>query len=480
MNDFITSSLLIDFYELTMANNYLNENIGNKIVYFDMFFRKVPDNAGFSIFAGLGTLINFLENIKFTDEDIEYLRTLKIFNEKFLQYLKNFKFSCDIFSVPEGTVIFPFEPILIVRGPIIQAQLIETLILIIINHQSLITTKASRLVRAARGREVIEFGARRALGPDSSIYGSRASYIGGCSATSNTLAAKTFNIPLSGTMAHSFIQLFDSELDAFRSYAKTYPQQCMLLVDTYNTLHSGIPNAIKIFNEEIVSRGFRPLGIRIDSGDITFLTKKARFILDNAGFKDCKICVSNSLDEYIIRDMLIQGAKIDYFGVGEKLITSASSPIFGGVYKLCAIDNKDNIIPKIKISENISKITIPGFKALWRLFDHDSNKALADIITLHNENISEYSPYEIFDPEHTWKRKTIAKFKAKRLLVPIFIKGNKCYNVPSVRDIREYCKNQVSTLWDEVIRFENPHKYYVDLSKNLWSLRNELISKNKF
>lgn len=471
-------TMLTDFYELTMANGYIKNGFQDRTAYFDMFFRKIPDDGGFAIMAGVEQLIQYLQNLSFDEEDIAYLKSKNIFEDAFLDYLKNFQFTCDVWAVPEGTPIFPNEPIIIVRGPVIQAQLIETMILLTINHQSLIATKANRIVRAAKGRAVMEFGSRRAQGSNGAIYGARASYIGGCIGTACTLADRDFKIPASGTMAHSWIQMFPTEIDAFRAYAQTYPDNCTLLVDTYNVLKSGIPNAIRIFNEEIIPKGFRPKGIRIDSGDITYLSKEARKMLDYAGFSDCKIVASNSLDENIIRDLFIQGAKIDAFGVGERLITSKSDPVFGGVYKLAAVQEEDgNIAPRIKLSENVGKITNPGFKQVWRLFDKSSNKAIADVITLHEEKIDETKPYELFDPDHTWKRKTVSNFYARRLLMPIFEKGHCVYDSPDLETIRNYCKDQINTLWEEVIRFENPHEYYVDLSQKLWDIKDQLLKQ---
>ncbi len=473
----INFTMLTDFYELTMANGYLQNGFKDKIAYFDMFFRKVPDGGGFAIMAGVEQLIEYLENLKFDDKDIEYLRSKNIFCEEFLEYLRDFKFSCDVWAVPEGTPIFPNEPVVTVRGPVIQAQFIETMVLLTINHQSLIATKANRIVRAAQGRGVMEFGTRRAQGYEGAIYGARAAYIGGCIGTACTIADRDFEIPALGTMAHSWIQMFPSELDAFRAYAEAYPDNCTLLVDTYNVLKSGVPNAIKVFNEVIVPKGFRPKGIRIDSGDITYLSKEARKMLDEAGFPDCKIVASNSLDEYIIRDILIQGAKVDLFGVGERLITSKSEPVFGGVYKLVAIEEDGKIVPKIKISENVAKITNPGFKELWRLFDRKTGKAIADVLTLRDEVIDDNKPYEIFDPEHTWKRKTVTDFYAKRLQVKIFDKGACVYKSPKLKEIRDYCSEQIDNLWDEVKRFENPHVYYVDLSTDLWEMKQQLLKQ---
>ncbi len=474
-------TMLMDFYELTMANGYLKSGLGDTIVYFDMFFRRNPDNGGFAIMAGLQQLVDYIKNIKFTDEDINYIRGKGIFDEDFINYLKDFRFSCDIWAVPEGTPIFPEEPIVTVRGPIIQAQLIETMVLLCINHQSLIATKANRIVRAAQGRTVLEFGSRRAQGADSAIFGARAAYIGGCLGTACTIADKDFSVPASGTMAHSWVQLFESELDAFKAYAKKYPENCTLLVDTYNVLKSGVPNAIRTFDEILKPLGCKPVGIRIDSGDITYLSKKARKMLDEAGYKECKICASNSLDEYIIREMILQGAQVDAFGVGERLITAASEPVFGGVYKLSAVEKSDGtIVPKIKLSENISKITNPGVKKVWRLFDRENDKAIADVITLKDEVIDDSKDYEIFDPKYTWKRKVISNFKAVSLQTQIFRNGQLCYNLPSLNDIRKFCKNNIEHLWEEVCRFENPHNYYVDLSEKLWVQKNKLISQNKW
>ena len=471
-------SMLMDFYELTMANGYLNSGLREKVAYFDMFFRRVPDKGGFAIMAGVQQLIEYLKSLKFCDDDIIYLKRKGIFDDDFLEYLKNFKFTCDVWAIPEGTPIFPGEPIVIVRGPIIQAQLIETMILLSINHQTLIATKANRIVTAAQGRDVLEFGSRRAQVPDAAVLGARAAYIGGCTGTACTMTDVDYQVPVVGTMAHSWVQMFDSELEAFKAYANQYPDNCMLLVDTYNVIKSGVPNAIKTFNEVLLPKGCRPAGIRIDSGDITYLSSKARKMLDEAGYKDCKICASNSLDEYIIRDMIMQGAKVDSFGVGERIITSSSEPVFGGVYKLVGVqDESGSIIPKIKLSENVTKITTPCFKKLWRLFDKESNKALADVITLFDEFIDDSKPYEIFDPEHTWKRKNLDNFKALLLLVKIFDKGRCCYESPNISEIRNYCKKQVDTLWAEVKRFENPHNYYVDLSKNLWDIKDRLIIK---
>ena len=470
-------TMLTDFYEITMANGYFKNNFKDTIAYFDMFYRKVPDGGGFVIAAGLEQLVDYLSNLTFDSEDIEYLRS-KGFGEDFLDYLANFKFVCDVWAVPEGTPVFPGEPIVKVKGPVIQAQFIETMILLCINHQSLIATKANRICRAAGDKTVMEFGSRRAQGADGAIYGARAAYIGGVVGTACTISDEMFGVPALGTMAHSWVQLFDSELEAFTAYAKEYPDSCTLLVDTYNTLKSGIPNAIKVFDEVLKPLGKRPKGIRIDSGDIAYLSRKARKMLDEAGYPDCSIVASNSLDEYIIRDMLMQGAKVDSFGVGERLITSSSSPMLGGVYKLCGIQKDGKVIPKIKLSENVAKITTPGNKRVYRLYDNETGKAAADLITLADEFVDDSQPYELFDPDFTWKRKTITDFTARELLEPVFDKGNCVFKRKTAKEIREYCKQQVETLWDEVTRFENPHNYYVDLSQPLWDLKHDLLRKN--
>ncbi len=475
---FMNLTLLTDFYEFTMANGFLKEGIGGRIAYFDMFFRRVPDNGGFAIIAGIEQVIEYIKELKFTDEDISYLRSKNLFCDEFLKYLKEFKFCCDVWAIPEGTPIFPHEPILTVRGPACQAQFLETMILLTVNHQSLIATKTNRIVRAAQGRAVMEFGSRRAQGYSGAILGARAAYIGGAAGTACTISDKLYGVPAMGTMAHSWIQMFDSEYEAFKAYAKTYPHNTTLLVDTYNVLKSGVPNAIRVFDEVLKPIGARPVGIRIDSGDITYLSKKCREMLDEAGYEDCKIVASNSLDEHIIRDMLIQGAKVDLFGVGERLITSSSAPVFGGVYKLVAIEEKDGkVMPKIKISENVAKITTPGFKQVYRLYSKETNRAIADVITLFGEVIDNSKPYEIFNPQHTWKRKRITDFYARPLLKQIFRNGECMYNNPDINILREYCSMEVESLWEEVKRFENPHEYYVDLSEDLWKMKNELLSE---
>ena len=474
-------TMLMDLYELTMANGIMDSEYNDTVTYFDMFFRRIPDEGGYAIMAGIKQLIEYLDNLHFDDSDIEYLKSLNLFSEQFIDYLRTFRFTCDVWAVPEGTPIFPQEPILTVRGPVMQAMMVETMILLTINHQSLIATKANRIVRAAQGRPVMEFGARRAQGADAAYYGARAAIIGGCAGTSDIKTAKDFGVKASGTMAHSWVQLFKDEYTAFRAYAEKYPDSCLLLVDTYNVLKSGIPNAIRVFDEVLKPLGKRPLGIRIDSGDITYLSKKVRKMLDDAGYPDCKICVSNSLDEYLIRDMIFQGACVDSFGVGERLITASSEAVFGGVYKLAAVEKPDGeVIPKIKVSENTAKITLPGIKIPWRLFDRETGKAIADVITLNDEKIVSGEPYEIFDPIHTWKRKTVTDFIAVKLQKQIFKSGKCVYESPDVSEIAAYRAEQVESLWDEVKRFEKPHTYYVDLSHKLWELRNELLNKATF
>lgn len=470
-------AMLCDFYELTMSNGYLKNGFYKKNVYFDVFFRKVPDNGGFAIAAGLEQVIDYINNIHFDDDDIEYLKSKKIFDEQFLHYLRSFKFSGDIYAVPEGTVIFPNEPILTVCAPAIEAQMIETYVLLALNHQTLIATKANRIVRAAQGRTVLEFGSRRAHGASGAIEGARAAYIGGCKGTACTITDELYGVPAGGTMAHSWVQMFDSEYDAFKTYCELYPDNPTLLVDTYNTLKSGIPNAIKVFKEVLVPMGKTEFSIRLDSGDISYLSKKARKMLDEAGLKNCKITVSNSLDEYLIRDLMMQGAQIDTFGVGERLITSASSPVFGGVYKLVAVESEDGeIVPKIKVSENTTKITNPHFKKVYRYYDNESGKAIADELCVYDEVVNDSLPRTIFDPNATWKTKTITDYTAKELLVPIFKNGKCVYNSPSISEIADYCRKQTDSLWDEVKRFENPHSYYVDLSKKLYEIKGMLLN----
>ena len=471
-------TMLFDYYEMTMMNGYFENGLEKRIGYFDMFFRRVPDDGGFAIMAGLEQVIDYIENLVFLPEDIAYLREKKIFSEDFLRYLENFKFSCDVWAMPEGSVIFPNEPILVVRGPVMEAQLLETMILLTINHQSLIATKANRIVRAAMGRPVAEFGARRAHSYSAAIYGARAAYIGGVSSTSCALTDQQFGVPASGTMAHSWVQMFPTEYEAFEAYARVYPESCVLLIDTYDVLGSGLPNAIRCFKDVILPTGNRPAGIRIDSGDVAYLTKKARAMLDEAGFPDCKIIISNSLDEFLIHDILNQGAEIDAFGVGERLITSRSEPVFGGVYKLVAVEDEDGTIqPRIKLSENVTKITNPGFKKVWRLYGEDG-EAFADVLTLAGEVIDPTKgPYTIFHPEYTWKSKKIENFTVREMLVPIYEKGKLVYERPTVQEIRKYAEKELSLLWNEVKRLKNPHVFYVDLSQKLWEMKEGLLKE---
>ena len=471
-------TLMCDFYELTMANGYFQSDIKDQICYFDVFFRTIPDGGGFAIAAGLEQVLEYIKNIHFTDDEIAYLRSKKCFSEEFLEYLKTFRFTGDIYSVKEGTVIFPKEPIMIVRGNAIEAQFLETFVLSALNHNSLIATKANRIVRASNKHAISEFGARRAHGPLAATYGARAAYIGGCVGTSNVLTDYLFNVPVTGTMAHSWVQMFETEYLAFKKYCEVYPDDVVLLVDTFDILRSGVPNAIKAFNEVLKPLGKRPKGIRIDSGDIAYYSRKAREMLDKAGYEDCKIVASNSLDEYIIRDLFFQDAKVDSFGVGERLITSKNSPVFDGVYKLAAVEKNNIIIPKIKISENVEKITNPHFKKVYRLISNDTNKAIADLITVYDEKVPE-GPIEIFDPEVTWKRQMVDNYHVQELLVQVVKDGEVIYETPSMKDIQEYCKSQVKELWDEVKRFENPHNYYVDLSQKLWDIKDDLLKKGK-
>lgn len=473
-----TLALLCDYYEITMGRGYFHSPLRDKIAYFDVFFRRVPDGGGYAIAAGLEQIVEYIEKLHFSDDDIAYLRTKKVFDEEFLEYLKSFRFTGDIWAVPEGTVIFPGEPIITVRAPIIQAQLVETYILLTINHQSLIATKASRMVRAAKGRPISEFGSRRAHGEQAAVMGARAAYIGGCSGTACALSDKLFGVPAGGTMAHSWIQMFDSEYEAFATYIRLYPDKPTLLIDTYSVLQSGLPNAIKAFKEVLWPLGKKACAIRIDSGDITYLTKKVRAILDENGLEDCQIVISNSLDEYLIEELLHQGACIDAFGIGERLITSRSEPVFGGVYKLAASEGADGVIvPKIKVSENIEKITNPHFKKLYRIYSGETGKAEADLLTIYDETVDESEPLELFDPQNTWKRKTMENFKVRPLLEKIIENGKRAKQLPKLQDIRSYCKAEIDSMWDEVLRFENPHNYYVDLSQKLWDLKHDMIRK---
>ncbi len=478
-NQPLNLSMLFDFYEMTMANGYFRQGMQERITYFDVFFRRVPDGGGFAIAAGLEQLVDYIRDLHFDEEDIAYLRSKNLFQEDFLDYLRNFQFTGDIWAVPEGTPVFPGEPLVTVRAPASQAQLIETYALLAINHQSLIATKANRVVRAAQGRTVLEFGSRRAQGVDGAVVGARAAYIGGVHGTACAISDQLYGVPAAGTMAHSWVQMFDTQYEAFKTYCEIYPTNAVLLVDTYNTLKSGVPDAIRAFNEVLRPRGITKCGIRLDSGDIAYLTKEARKLLDAAGWETCTISASNSLDEKLIRNLLLQGAKIDAFGVGERLITARSEPVFGGVYKLVAVEDEGgNITPKIKISENVAKITTPHYKKLYRFFGNDTGKAIADYLTIHDETVDDSRPLVIFDPDATWKKKEVYDFTAKELQVPVFRSGQLVYDLPSLPEIRRYCLEQVDTLWDEVKRFDNPHKYYVDLSQKLWDVKHGLLEKN--
>ena len=471
-------TMLCDFYELTMANGYLKCGYGDKYTYFDVFYRSNPDGGGYAIAAGLEQIINYINNLHFTEQDIEFLRSKGIFDEEFLAYLCNFKFEGDVWAVPEGTVIFPNEPVITVRAKAPEAQFIETYILMQFNHQSCIATKASRMVRAAEGRAISEFGSRRAQGADAAILGARAAYIGGVGATACTISDEYYHVPSTGTMAHSWVQMFPDEYTAFKNYCEIYPENATLLVDTYNVLESGIPNAIKAFKEVLVPKGIKKCAIRLDSGDITYLTTRARKMLDEAGFDYCKIVVSNSLDEHIIRDIIRQGAQVDAFGIGERLITAKSCPVFGGVYKLVAIEEDDGTVtPKIKISENPQKITNPHFKKVYRIYNNENGKAEADIVCVYDEEIDDSKPIEIFDPHYTWKRKVLENVTAVPLQERIFDKGRQVYSVPDIDESRRLCAAQLESMWKEVLRWENPHDYYVDLSEKLWNIKDTLLRK---
>ena len=479
VNEKLNLTMLCDFYELTMGQGYFSQGYADRITYFDLFFRRCPDGGGFAIAAGLEQIVQYIQELHFEPEDIEYLRGRKLFTEDFLDYLANFRFTGDIWAVPEGTPVFPKEPIITVRASAIQAQLVETYLLLCVNHQSLIATKANRVVRAAEGRTVLEFGSRRAQGADAAILGARAAYIGGCHGTACTISDQLFGVKAGGTMAHAWVQMFDSEYEAFKAYVQMYPTNATLLVDTYNTLKSGVPNAIRVFDEVLKPLGITKCGIRLDSGDLAYLTRQARKMLDEAGWTGCQISVSNSLDEYIIRDVLRQGAQIDLFGVGERLITAKSEPVFGGVYKLVAVEDSDGtVVPKIKISENVGKITNPHYKKLYRFFANDTGKAIADYLTVYDETVDDTGNLEIFDPDAIWKRKTVYNFTAKELQVPIFRNGELVYQLPTLEEIRTYCKAQVDTLWEEVRRFDNPQTYYVDLSQKLWDVKYGLLKRN--
>ena len=480
----LNMTMLCDFYELTMGNGYFKTGYKDRITHFDLYFRSVPDQGGYAIAAGLEQVIDYIQDLHFDEEDIQYLRDRKMFDEEFLDYLANFQFTGDIYAIPEGTPVFPHEPILTVRAPAIQTQLLETFLLLTINHQSLIATKANRIVRAAKGRPVLEFGSRRAQGSSGAIDGARAAFIGGCKGTACTISDQLYGVPAGGTMAHAWVQMFDTQYEAFRTYCEIYPENPVLLVDTYNTLKSGIPDAIRAFNDVLKPKGITKCGIRLDSGDMAYLTKEARRMLDEAGWTECTITVSNSLDENVIQDLLLQGAQIDAFGVGERLITARSEPVFGGVYKLVAVeDDQGNVIPKIKLSENVAKITIPQFKKVFRLFDNADGMAIGDWMCTYDEtvedNLNPDGSLTIFDPDVTWKTKTISNFTAKQIQIPIFLDGKLVYQRPTLPEIQTYCKEQMDTMWDSVKRFENPHNYYVDLSQKLWDIKYELLTHHK-
>ena len=471
----LNMTMLCDFYELTMGNGYFQTGFKDRITYFDVYFRSVPDGGGFAIAAGLEQLIEYIEDLHFDEQDIAYLRGKGIFCEEFLEYLRTFRFTGDIYAVPEGTPVFPKEPMVIVRAPAIEAQLVETFALLTVNHQSLIATKANRIARAAKGRGVMEFGSRRAQGTAAAIVGARAAYIGGCIGTACTITDELYGVPALGTMAHAWVQMFDTEYDAFKTYCELYPGNAIMLVDTYDTLRSGIPNAIRAFDEVLRPKGITKCGIRLDSGDIAYLSKKARKMLDEAGYEDCPICASNSLDEYIVRDLILQGAQVDSFGIGENLITAKSDPVFGGVYKLAAIKEDGRYIPKIKVSESIEKLTTPHLKKVWRICDNYTGKAMADYVTIFDEEVDASRGLTLFDPLQTWKQRTYENCTARCLTTPIYQEGRLVYERPGVQAIREYCKAQIDGLWEESLRFEYPHRYYVDLSQRLWDCRQELL-----
>lgn len=470
-------TLLTDFYELTMMQGYY-KNKTKDVVIFDAFYRENPCGGGYAVCAGLEQVIDYIKNLHFDEEDIAYLRTQKVFDEDFLEYLSDFRFSGDIYAIPEGTVVFPMEPLLKVIAPILEAQLVETAILTMLNHQSLIATKAARVCYAAKGDAIMEFGLRRAQGPDAGTYGARAAVIGGCAGTSNVLAAKLFHVPALGTHAHSWIMSFADELTAFRRYADLYPGNVTLLVDTYDTIHSGVPHAIQVF-EELRDAGKMPekYGIRLDSGDLAYMSKKARKMLDAAGFHDASICASSDLDEYLIESLKAQGAAIDTWGVGTNLITSKDWPAFGGVYKLAAIEKNGTFLPKIKLSENPVKITNPGNKTVYRIYDKATGKIKADLIAFADEKFSTQQPMHLFDPNATWKRTRLepGTFEIRELLVPVFLKGSCVYTSPSVIEMRSYCRKELDTLWDETRRFVNPQNVYVDLSEKLYRTKHELL-----
>ncbi len=468
-------TMMTDLYQLTMMYGYYNTNNHRRQAVFDMTFRQPNNNSAYAIFAGLEQLIEYIENLHFGEEDLDYLDSLALFDKSFLDMLRGLRFTGDIHAVPEGTVVFPNEPMIRVKAPLVEAQLIETALLNIINHQTLIATKASRVVMAAQGDSVLEFGLRRAQGPDAGIYGARAAIIGGCSATSNVMTGQLFGIPVSGTHSHSWVMSFPDELTAFRAYANAFPDACLLLVDTYNTLKSGMPNAITVF-KELRERGHEPVGIRLDSGDLAYLSKKSRIMLDDAGFPKAKIVASNDLDEGLIWDLKAQGAKIDTYGVGTALITSKGCSALGGVYKMAAEEVNGELVPKIKISENHEKITNPGYKKVARIYN-GGGKAVADLIMLEEEQIDTSKPLTIFDQLATWKRMTINNFSIKELLVPIYKSGELIYNTPPLMDIQAYARQELDTFWDEYKRLNNPHVYKVDLSQELYDMKQQLLKE---
>lgn len=471
-------TLLTDFYQLTMSNAYFIENLNEEKLIFDVFFRKNPSDGGYTIVCGIDEVVEYIQNLKFTDEDIAYLDSLGVFDSKFLEYLRDFKFTGEIYAVEEGTIMFPNEPIMRVKANSIEAQIIETTILNIMNFQSLIATKASRICQAAEGDAVMEFGLRRAQGPDAGLYGAKAAVIGGCVGTSNVLAGRLFDIPLMGTHSHSWVQRFDSEIEAFRAYADNYPDKAMFLLDTYNTLKSGLPNAIKVF-QELRDKGYEAKGVRLDSGDLEYLSKKVREQLDEAGFRDVKITASNDLDEYAIMDLKLQKAMIDVWGVGTKLITSSNHPSLGGVYKLSAIERNGEIIPKIKLSESPEKINNPGYKQVLRIFSKRNNSALADLIILDHEKVDDSKPLKVFHPTYTWKTQTFENYYVEELLKPLFIDGELARESKTVMQHREYSMKRKESFWPQYKRISNPEPFKVDLSHELWTLKNDMINELK-
>ena len=471
-------TLLMDFYELTMSNGYFINNLKDDIAVFDLFYRKNPDDAAYSIFVGLEDIINYILNLHFDDEDINYLKSLNIFNDDFLNYLRNFKFSGDLYAFKEGSIVYPNVPLVTVVAPLIDCQLLETALLATVNHETLIATKANRIVLASKGRSVSDFGARRAHNIDSALYGAKAAYIGGVNSTATTLAGQLFNIPVSGTMAHSWVMAFDSEYEAFLSYAKLYPSNTILLIDTYDVINSGLKNAIKVAKDYLIPNGYKLKGVRIDSGDLAYLSKKTRKILDENGLNDTIIIASNSLDEYKISSLIEQGAKLDSFGVGENLITSKSDPVFGGVYKLAGIYKNNVLEPKIKISATLEKITNPSFKEVYRLYNEE-NKAIGDLLTLKDEIVDKNT--QIVDPLKPWKKIDLRQFKIKKMHIKIFEIGKLIYEIPSILDTRNYVRYQIDNeLWDEEKRFVLPHTHYLDFSKALYDLKIKLIEENKY